>query len=88
MHFAEGTAMARVLLEVTLGRVGARDPMPPLPGLAGSRTQTERVMHFAENVLGQRRYFAGQAFTAADIMMHFPIKLGVEVTLPAGPPPF
>jgi len=79
MHFAEGTAMARVLLEVTLGRVGAKDPMPQLPGVAGSRTQTERVLHFADHVLGERRYFAGAEFTAADIMMHFPIKIGVAV---------
>lgn len=79
MHFAEGTAMARILLDVTLGRVGAKDPMPALPGLAGSRTQTERVLHFADNVLAARRYFAGERFTAADIMMHFPMKLGVAV---------
>ena len=83
MHFAEGTAMARVMLDVTLGRVGAKDPMPPLPGLAGSRTQTERVMHFAENVLATRRYFAGEQFTAADIMMHFPVKIGVAVAAKA-----
>ncbi len=79
MHFAEGTAMARIMLEVTLGRVGAKDPMPPLPGLAASRTQTERVMYFADNVLGTRRYFAGDSFTPADIMMHFPLKIGVAV---------
>jgi glutathione S-transferase len=49
---------------------------PKLPGLAGSRTGAQRVLHYAENTLAQRPYFAGDAFTAADIMMHFPLKLG------------
>jgi glutathione S-transferase len=132
MHFAEGTAMSWIMREYTLERAGAKSPMPPLPGLAGSRTATERVIHFCENVLGARRHFAGEAFTAADIMMLFPVRIGaalasktpfvigdmyradhayldafpnvkrwlvevtarpawrrtVEVTLPAGPPPF
>ena len=83
MHFAEGTAMARILLDFTLRRLGTKDPMPPLPGLAGSRSQSERVMHFAEHVLGERRYFAGDDFTAADIMMHFPMKLGAAVATKA-----
>ena len=50
-----------------------------LPGLAGSRTGAQRVMHYAENTLSARPYFAGDRFTAADIMMHFPLKLGAPV---------
>ena len=76
MHFAEGSAMARIVLDFMLRMTGATDPMPRMPGLAGSRSQSERVMYFADNVLAQRRYFAGGRFTAADIMMHFPMKLG------------
>ena len=75
MHFAEGTAMARAVLDMSLKRANATDPLPKLPGLAGSRSQSERVMYYADHVLGTRRYFAGDAFTAADIMMHFPMKL-------------
>ena len=33
-------------------------------------------MHYAENTLATRPYFAGEHFTAADIMMHFALKLG------------
>ena len=33
-------------------------------------------MHYAENSLAKRPYFAGNQFTAADIMMHFALKLG------------
>jgi glutathione S-transferase len=76
MHFAEGTAMARAVLDMSLRRANATDPLPKLPGLAGSRSQSERVMYFADHVLGTRRYFAGDEFTPADIMMHFPMKLG------------
>ena len=83
MHFAEGTAMARILLDFTLRRLGTSDPMPALPGLAGSRSQSERVMYFADHVLDERRFFAGDAFTAADIMMHFPMKLGAAVATKA-----
>ena len=82
LHFAEGTAMARVLTDRMLLAYkdsGIPSPMPKLPGLAGSRTGTQRVMHFAENTLATRRYFAGDQFTAADIMMHFPLKLGAPL---------
>jgi glutathione S-transferase len=83
MHFAEGTGMARVAMDMFLGgileKTGAEYPMPRLPGKAGSRTESQRVMYFADDVLATRRYFAGDAFTAADIMMHFPLKLGAPI---------
>ena len=57
------------------------EPPPPmkLPGLAGSRTGSQRVMHYANNTLAKRPYFAGSEFTAADIMMHFALKLGAPI---------
>lgn len=70
MHFAEGSAMSRILLDFLLDMLGTTQP---IPGLAGTRTQSQRVLHFADYVLGERRYFAGSEFTAADIMMHFPL---------------
>jgi glutathione S-transferase len=83
MHYAEGTAMARVLtdrlLQGPLKSAGMESPLPKLPGVAGSRTESQRVMHFADNVLGKTRYFAGGTFTAADIMMHFPMKMGAAI---------
>ena len=58
----------------------APPPEPPsLPGLAGSRTGAQRVMHYADNTLAKRPYFAGNPFTAADIMMHFAMKLGAPI---------
>jgi len=85
LHFAEGTALAKTVADVAATQmkkafVEAGLPPPPdrmkLPGLAGSRTGSQRVMHYAENTLAKRPYFAGNQFTAADIMMHFALKLG------------
>jgi glutathione S-transferase len=78
LHFAEGTAMAKILADRMMeaaAKAGA-PAAPKLPGLAGSRSGAQRVLHFADNTLSRRRYFAGDTFTAADIMMHFPLKLG------------
>jgi glutathione S-transferase len=83
MHYAEGTAMARIglewILRGPLKSAGMDSPLPKLPGIAGSRTESERVMYFVENVLAETRYFAGETFTAADIMMHFPLKMGAAL---------
>ena len=85
LHFAEGTALAKISTDATERRMAkafvkagleAPAPMLKLPGLAGSRTGAERVMHYADNTLAKRAYFAGNQFTAADIMMHFALKLG------------
>jgi glutathione S-transferase len=83
MHYAEGTAMARIVLDWILRgplkSAGVDSPFPKLPGVAGSRTESERVMYFVENELARSRYFAGENFSAADIMMHFPLKMGAAV---------
>lgn len=87
LHFAEGTAMSKTVADLTNQRLsnymtkkGVEPPeAPTIPGVAGTRTGAQRVMHYAENTLGQHDYFAGDAFTAADIMMHFPLKFGAPV---------
>ena len=83
LHYAEGTAMQKIIssqlttaLEKTRRKLGDYKEPPKMPGLAGSRTGAQRVLHYAENTLAKRPYFAGDDFTAADIMMHFPLKLG------------
>ena len=87
LHFAEGTALSKIVTDATERRMtkafaaaGVEPPAPiKLPGLAGSRTGSQRVMHYAENTLAKRPYFAGNQFTAADIMMHFALKLGAPI---------
>jgi glutathione S-transferase len=83
LHFAEGTAMQKIIadrlgqaLEKANRKLGDYKEPPKFPGLAGSRTGAQRILHYAENTLARRPYFAGDQFTAADIMMHFPLKLG------------
>jgi glutathione S-transferase len=87
LHFAEGTAMAKIFTDIA-ERATAKafkntglEPPPgrKISGLAGSRTGAQRVLHYAENTLAKRTYFAGEQFTAADIMMHFPLKIGAPV---------
>lgn len=93
LHFAEGTAMAKILADVTERRLarliveaGAKPPPGmKLPGLAGSRTGSQRVLHYAESTLAKRPYFAGERFSAADIMMHFPLKLGAPAAAGVDP---
>lgn len=87
LHFAEGTALSKIIADATERRMNkvviaaGVEPPPPmkLPGLAGSRTGSQRVMHYANNTLAGRPYFAGSEFTAADIMMHFALKLGAPI---------
>ena len=73
LHFAEGSAMFRGLLE-RLARKMPPEAFPP-----GERDfyigMTRRVLDFAEATLSRRPYFAGAEFTAADIMMHFPLRV-------------
>jgi glutathione S-transferase len=83
LHFAEGTAMQKIIsdqlgraVEKARRKLGNYQEPPKLAGLAGSRTGSQRVLHYAENTLAKRPYFAGAEFTAAEIMMHFPLKLG------------
>ena len=87
LHFAEGTALAKIVADVADSNMSkalakASVEAPPamkLPGVAGSRSGSQRVMHYAENTLARQPYFAGNAFTAADIMMHFALKLGAPI---------
>lgn len=72
MHFAEGSAAPRLLPPFFARRQGKEQDPQQMAG-AG------RVMAYVEQELSQRPYFAGEAFTAADIMMHFPLKLAVSI---------
>jgi hypothetical protein len=66
MPFAEGTAVARIVLDWILRgplkSAGLDSPFPKMTGVAGSRTESERVMYFVEKELAHSRYFAGENF--------------------------
>jgi glutathione S-transferase len=73
MHFAEGSGMFRAMMERLARQLAGDKPPPDVAFLyVGS---SKRVLDFAEAALASRPYFAGTNFSAADIMMHFPLRL-------------
>jgi glutathione S-transferase len=83
MHFAEGSAASRIILEFLL-RSAIPEGVEPSFLVARNLDGTRRVMDVAEQALATSEYFAGATFTAADIMMVMPMKLarswGVELS--------
>ena len=87
LHYAEGSAMPPLLLKLVFGRLPAGAPFF-LRGLVGSiaaRAQSSFVdpalkTHFDywESELGKSEWFAGPEFTAADVMMSFPVEAAAD----------
>jgi glutathione S-transferase len=84
LHYAEGSMMAPLLMKLVFDRVET-SPAPffvkPIArGIAkkvkGSYIQPQIDQHlkFLEAELGQRDWFAGAGFSAADIQMSFPLE--------------
>lgn len=73
LHFAEGSAMARIINEFLLQPY---KDSPDLNRIAKLQFgSTTRAMAFCEDNLVKHDFFAGATFTAADIMMYFPVVL-------------
>jgi glutathione S-transferase len=83
LHYAEGSLMPPLLVKLVLGRV-------PLLGKAAQRKFQPMIdMHldYVEGELATRPWFAGDAFTAADVMMSFPLEAArARAGLDAGRP--
>ncbi|MEP6634895.1 MAG: glutathione binding-like protein, partial [Luteimonas sp.] len=84
MHYAEGSFMPPLLISLVLSRL-RRAPMPffakPIANglVSGAMTQfvgPQLKLHsdYVESELAQRPWFAGEAFSAADIQMSFPVE--------------
>jgi glutathione S-transferase len=72
LHFAEGSAMVPLLLRLYVGRLKeAGAPLWP-------RIESELDNHFAymSGALGDRDYFVGNRFSAADIQLSFVLDAG------------
>jgi glutathione S-transferase len=84
MHFAEGTAMSPLLLKLVFDRIeGNKMPffVKPIAKMISVRAKAafivpniESQLDFMEAELGKSEWFAGNAFTAADIQMSFPVE--------------
>ncbi|MCM2291268.1 glutathione S-transferase [Allorhizobium sp. BGMRC 0089] len=86
LHYAEGSAMPLLLLKLLFSRLPGQMPffLRPMAGLI-SKGVTGRLvdpqlrdhLRFWEEELKRDGYFAGKAFTAADIAMSFPVEAGM-----------
>jgi glutathione S-transferase len=83
LHYAEGSAMPPLLMKLLFTLMPRRAPalLRPLVRKVSSQALTTLVnpqlkqhMAFWESELGKSEWFAGNAFTAADIVMSFPLE--------------
>jgi glutathione S-transferase len=83
MHYAEGSAMTPLLLKLVFTRIPANAPglmrgiVKSVMAKAQERLsdpQIKQHLDYWDNELSKSEWFAGNAFTAADIMMSFPLE--------------
>jgi glutathione S-transferase len=88
LHFAEGSAMPPLLLKLIFDRI-ENGPMPffakPIAKGIARRVKglmvepnLKRQLDFMESELGKSAWFAGNAFSAADIQMSFPVEAAAQ----------
>jgi glutathione S-transferase len=70
LHYAEGSMMPPLLALLVLGRLGVLG----LPARKPVQAMMDTHLDWLETELADRPWFAGKDFTAADIMMSFPIE--------------
>jgi glutathione S-transferase len=70
LHFAEGSLMTLLLIALTLSRVPEGEAGAPR---ARVQARLKLLLGFVDSELAEVPYFAGADFTAADVMMGFPL---------------
>lgn len=76
MHYAEGTLASDAVADYRVARAtDGKAPRGP------NETDGQRAMRFAEDHLAKHPYFGGSGFTAADIMMVFPISYAIRMNV-------
>lgn len=87
LHYAEGSAMTPLLLKLVFSQLPKRAPglMKPVVNAIAAKAQSGFVdpqlkshVDYWDAELGKSEWFAGDAFTAADIMMSFPVEAGAS----------
>ncbi|ESQ82842.1 hypothetical protein AEAC466_15130 [Asticcacaulis sp. AC466] len=83
MYYAEGSAMTPLLLKLITTQIRKRTPLILLPVASGIANSIDKTLvtpnlkanvDFWEQALNKAPWFAGAEFSAADIMMSFPIE--------------
>jgi glutathione S-transferase len=95
LHYAEGSAMPPFLMKLVFLRLPLAAPalLRPMFRLVCNTALTRFVepqiaghVRFWEGALSKSAWFAGPEFTAADVMMSFPLEVaGARATLAEGP---
>jgi glutathione S-transferase len=70
LHYAEGSAMPPLLLKLVLNRLG----LLGWPARGFVDGQIKLHLDYLEQSLGDRPWFLGEIFSAADIMLSFPLE--------------
>jgi glutathione S-transferase len=77
MHYAEGSFASRLIGDYRVARIQGPRTQP-----AGFRfVNSEDTVKFAEDYLSKHPYFGGAEFSAADIMMLFPVNFAGALNL-------
>jgi glutathione S-transferase len=74
MHYAEGSLASRLFSDYRAWRAQPPKQRSPL-------VDSEAVVQFAEEFLGKHPWFGGAEFSAADIMMKFPLDVATGLNL-------
>ena len=70
LHYAEGSLMPPLLVMLVLGRI----PIFGKPALKRIQPMIDNHLDWVEGELASRPWFAGEQFSAADVMMSFPLE--------------
>ena len=70
LHYAEGSMMAPLLALLVINRLGLLGK----PARAPIQKMLDAHLDWLESELTERDWFAGDSFTAADVMMSFPLE--------------
>jgi len=81
LHFAEGS-LSLPVISTLLMSMESRDGSKPIDGYIAKEIQLDFT--FIETTLGQRKYFAGNNFSAADIMMVIMLEIADNLGLLKG----
>ncbi len=74
MHYAEGSLASRVIADYRVWQIKPPTARSPL-------VDSEQVVQYAENYLGKHPWFGGSEFSAADIMMVFPLNFATALNI-------
>jgi len=74
MHYAEGSLASRAIADYRVWQIAPPQARSPL-------VDSEAVVQFAEDFLDNKPYFGGDDFSAADIMMVFPLNFAMVLNI-------